>query len=170
MEVNCFDILDRRLSREDGRPPLCEMAVSPFCSVPGWPPGFDSPNCPCEHPPFPSASAVAFESRAAPASSGRAVTLGASFTAWVNLSASLLNFTLSFLSCDEYKPSGRRNWHCKQTEKDRVVGLAEKALGGPAWNCTCTGRDVPFVRCILDRSDCRSSVGIDCMADWRALA
>lgn len=63
-----------------------------------------------------------------------------------------------------------RNWHCRQTEKAREVGLTELTVGAVGRNGARTGVDVVRVMCMLDRIDCRNSNGMDCMTEssaWR---
>jgi hypothetical protein len=155
----------------DGRPPLFTRSALELPSLRAcfsWSSGVFSLAPGWDSRVTPSFSAETF-GRAAPAStSGMTTASGACRTAWISLSASLLALSLS--SRGEYVNGCLRNWHCRQTEKAREVGLTELTVGAVGRNGARTGVDVVRVMCMLDRIDCRNSNGMDCMTEssaWR---
>lgn len=168
--LNCLDHFDRRLSRYEGRPPLfvpAELASS--SAEADWSFSF-SFVCGCAVVSSISGTGGT-ESRELPAStpgigagSREASSRSASSFSFslINLSVSAENFSRSLKA--KYTPGCRRNWHCTQAEKLRGVDLVTENAGR---KCARTGEEV-LVSWRLDRKDCLSSCGIDCMAKTRA--
>jgi len=161
---NCFDHFDLLLSKYEGKPPLVPDAESD-ADASSAKADFSS-SFPCDCVLVSVSGKCGTASKELPAStpgigtgSREASSRSASSFSFslINLSVSAETRSLSLKSAND--PGCRRNWHCRQTEKLRGAGL-KNAVGGRNWVRTEDER----VRWRLDRSVCRSSCGMDCMA------